>query len=77
MNILKQQTCCLLARAAVLLAPLAAHGATTAVTGTGAPGPAALEANTVPEPGSVLMLAVGLVVARCMRRRGHGLEFEE
>jgi hypothetical protein len=73
MNKLSQQTCCLLARAAVLLAPLAAHGADNVVPGQGA-----FEADPTPEPGSVLMLAAGLVVARCMRRREHGVgEFEE
>jgi len=73
MNNVKQQTCALLACAAVLMAPLRAHGADIVVAGQGA-----FEASEAPTPGSVLMLAAGLMVAGCMRRREHGLgDFEE
>jgi hypothetical protein len=72
MNKLKQQACCLLACAVVLLAPLAAHGAGIVVVENGSAGQGAFEVDPVPETGSVLMLAAALVVAGCKRRRGHG-----
>ena len=66
MNKLKQQASCLAACAAVLLAPLVARGT------EGAPAEPASDGSEAPQTGSVLMLAAGLMVAGCMRRRDHG-----
>ncbi len=59
MNHLKQRACCVLGRVALLLVPLAA------------PAQDAVDAGDAPQPASVLMLAAGLMVAGCMRRREH------
>jgi hypothetical protein len=77
MKKLKPQTCCLLACAAVLMAPLASDSAAIVAAGNGSPSRRAVEVDSAPETGSVLMLAAGLVVAGCMRRRRQGLgDFE-